>query len=100
IIGTRLEASLRTPEEVADLRAAAFTAAASGTDDLAAGGATAGTEQAGVSTDRTEVPGEGRARELVLERLAYHASVLRKKSPTSLWLVARTESLEESELEI
>ena len=95
IIGTRLEATLRTPEEVADHRAAAFTAVASGIDTAPPDAA----QHEGASPAAAEVPGETRARELVLERLVYHASVLRKKSPTSLWLVARTDALGEDEID-
>lgn len=96
IIGMRLEATLRSPEEVADHRAAAFTAAASGIDTAPPDAS----QDEGALPATAEMPGETRARELVLERLAYHASVLRKKSPTSLWLVARTDTLDEDELEV
>lgn len=39
-----------------------------------------------------------RARTLVMERLAQHFSVLRKKSPTSLWLIATVGALQAEEL--
>lgn len=42
--------------------------------------------------------GVDRARSLVMERLAHHCSILRKKSPTSLWLIATIGSLEPDEL--
>lgn len=41
-----------------------------------------------------------RARELVMERLAHHFSVLRKKSPTSLWLIAAVDTLDDDELAV
>ncbi|WP_422115720.1 glycosyltransferase family 2 protein [Brachybacterium sp. UNK5269] len=91
IIGTRLEATKRTPEEVEDARAAALTAIAVAAPDL----------QDGVDAFYAEVPsGSVRARELVFERLEYHAAVLRKKSPTSLWLVAPVDALDDDELAI
>lgn len=92
IIGTRLVASRRTPEEIEDHRDGALRAALQGTDPEIA--------TAGAPVEDGSVPGQDRARELVLERLAYHSQVLRKKSPTSLWLVARTDELEEDELQI
>ncbi|MGF7022912.1 glycosyltransferase [Brachybacterium tyrofermentans] len=88
IIGTRLEAEMRAPEEILDAKAAGLADAVGMPADSSP------------PFDAAAPPGAGRARELVLERLTYHSDVLRKKSPTSLWLIAPADTLREDELDI
>ena len=88
IIGTRLEAEKRNPDEILDAR------------DAALGGPLATPPEVPPPFDATAPPGAARARELVFERLTYHTDVLRKKSPTSLWLIAPAGALMEDELDI
>lgn len=82
VIGVRLEATAKPP-------AAAF-------DPLGLGAPRPKRALEDIALDRNM----DRARELVMERLAYHYSVLRKKSPTSLWLIAKDDALEDDELAV
>ncbi|MGO1406987.1 MAG: glycosyltransferase family 2 protein [Brachybacterium sp.] len=87
VIGTRLHAEIRSPDEVLEAREAASLGVIPGSDAL-------------VPDEIDEPSGAARARELVFERLSYHAEVLRKKSPTSLWLVGRVDELDDYELSV
>lgn len=56
-----------------------------------------------IEDDIVEVPHGGErahARQLVFERLLHHFSALRKRSPTSLWMVAVDDALDAEELTI
>lgn len=83
VIGMRLEATAKPPIDP---------------DAPVMPGKLLGDSQTDGLSDGAQIAGEDRARELVMQRLDYHFSVLRKKSPTSLWLVSSVDALEEDEL--